>query len=155
MKTIKLNDWATLRVMSKKEFREAFPDEDQNQQSPSTDVDNDGEVNPETDLNNEPRVNPGTTAGEPNEGDVEEEDETEDGEDDSETSETSKQLAATLRRLVNGKCQRSTRSLDQLHISERKANEAAKPEPEATRTSETTDALTAAMQRVREAKSKA
>jgi hypothetical protein len=122
MKKIKLNDWATLSVMSKEEYEREYGDEDQEQQSPTTDLDNDPDINPRTDVIGD--------------------------------KETSEQLADVLKRMTRGEVRRSVRNLDQLHISERKATEAANPESEATRTSETSEALVAAMQRAREAKSK-
>jgi hypothetical protein len=47
-KIIKLNNWANLKVMSKKEFEKEFPDSEQEQINPETDLDNDPEINPET-----------------------------------------------------------------------------------------------------------
>lgn len=56
MRKIKLNEWATLRVMSKKEFEKEYPDSDEDQQSPTTDVDGDGEIDPETDVEGDPKT---------------------------------------------------------------------------------------------------
>ena len=119
MKKIKLNDWATLSVMSKDEYQREYPDEDQEQQSPTTDVDGDGEINPETDV----------------EGD----------------RETSKKLEDILKRMTKGEVRRSDiRDASRLHISERKASEAAKPEAtHAAKANGTADEPTQAMERIR------
>jgi rubrerythrin len=121
MRKIKLNEWATLRVMSKKEFEKEFPDSEQEQINPETDLDNDPDINPETDV-----------------------------EGDEETSETSEALADALKRVANNQVRTNARDLSRLHVSERKANQPALA-PEAPRTpNETSDALAAAIRKLRE-----
>lgn len=109
----------TYTVMSRDEYEREYPDEDQEQ------------VNPQTDLENDPEINPSTDVG----GD----------------QETSKKLEDILRRMTKGEARRSVRSLDQLHVVERKANQPASA-PEPTRGNDIADALVAAMQRAREIK---
>jgi hypothetical protein len=55
-KIIKLNNWANLKVMSKKEFEKEFPDSEQEQINPETDLDNDPDINPETDVEGDPKT---------------------------------------------------------------------------------------------------
>jgi hypothetical protein len=55
MRKIKLNDFATLRVMSKAEFEREL-EQEQEQSNPETDLDNDPEINPETDVEGDPKT---------------------------------------------------------------------------------------------------
>jgi hypothetical protein len=122
MRIISQTDWFTVRVLSKEEFEQ---EEQRDQKTISTDLENDPEIDPSTDVGG-------------------------DGDDE----EASEALADVLKRLSNGQAKRSNiRDASQLHVTEKKANQPA-PAPEPTRTSVTSEALVAAMQRAREAKSK-
>jgi hypothetical protein len=80
--------------------------------------------------------------------DVEEDREDEDNDETKESA--SNQLADVMRRLANNQARTDVRDISQLHVTERRVNEPAKA-PEATRKpSETADALTKAIQRLRE-----
>ena len=53
MRKIKLNDFATLRVMSKAEFEREL---EQEQSNPETDLENDPYIDPETDVEGDPKT---------------------------------------------------------------------------------------------------
>ena len=55
MRKIKLNDFATLRVMSKAEFEREL-EQEQEQINPETDLDNHPDINPETDVEGDPKT---------------------------------------------------------------------------------------------------
>jgi hypothetical protein len=55
MRKIKLNDFATLRVMSKAEFEREL-EQEREQSNPETDLDNDPDINPETDVEGDPKT---------------------------------------------------------------------------------------------------
>jgi hypothetical protein len=55
-KIIKLNNWATLKVMSKGEFEKEYPDSDEEQINPETDLESDPDINPETDVEGDPKT---------------------------------------------------------------------------------------------------